>query len=154
VDGHEVVRELEEARRGGASRDELLQAAVAGIERADDRYDWVGIYLLEGDTLALHDYVGRPTDHDRIAVGTGVCGAAVAEGRDLNVPDVRAIDNYLACSVETRSELVVLIRGAEGGTIHGQIDLDSDRADAFLPRDEDEVRIVARWLAGLFEEEA
>ena len=150
MDGSAVVERLEEARRGGAGRDELLRLAVHEIEAADERYDWVGIYLLEGPGLVLHDYVGKPTEHDRIPVGQGVCGTAVSERRDLNVPDVHAIDNYLACSVETRSELVVLIREDEDAPIHGQIDMDSDRVSAFGAEDEEEIRRVARWLAGLF----
>jgi GAF domain-containing protein len=153
MDGGEVVRRLEVAGREGAELDELLRAAVAEIEASEDRYDWVGIYLLEGDVLVLHDYIGRPTDHDRIAVGTGVCGTAVAQGRDVNVADVHSIENYLACSVETRSELVVLIRSERDGTIYGQLDLDSDRPAAFGSEDEEQLRIVARWLARAFDRE-
>lgn len=153
MDGRDVVRRLEEARAEGAELDELLRVAVAEIEEAEERYDWVGIYLLEGDVLVLDNYIGRPTDHDRIAVGEGVCGTAVAEGRDVNVADVQAIDNYLACSLETRSELVVLIRSERDDTIYGQLDLDSDRPAAFGPEDEEQLRIVARWLAGAFERE-
>jgi L-methionine (R)-S-oxide reductase len=145
-----VIGELEAAQAGEASRDELLEAAVRTIEASGPRYDWVGIYLLDGDMLTLHNYVGRPTEHSRIPVGVGVCGSAVAERRDINVPDVRELENYLACSVETRSELVVLISDPESGRIHGQIDLDSDRPDAFTPEDERELKRVAEWLGRLF----
>jgi len=151
LEGTRVVDRLSEARSEGASRDELLRSAVREMEQAEDHFDWVGIYLLEdGDELVLHNYIGRPTDHDRIPVGRGVCGEAVAEGRDINVADVRERENYLACSAETRSELVVLIRDSDSGEIHGQVDLDSDDPDAFDERDEREVRVVADWLAGLF----
>ena len=151
LEGTRVVDRLSEARGEGDSRDELLRSAVREMEQAEDHFDWVGIYLLEdGDELVLHNYIGRPTDHDRIPVGRGVCGEAVAEGRDINVPDVRERENYLACSAETRSELVVLIRDSDSGEIHGQVDLDSDDPDAFDERDEREVRVVADWLAGLF----
>jgi GAF domain-containing protein len=100
---------------------------VQQIRGAEEHYDWVGIYLLEDDVLILHNYIGKATDHTRIPVGQGVCGTAVAEGRDINVPDVHAIANYLACSLETVSELVVLIRDPESGEIFGQLDLDSHR---------------------------
>lgn len=151
LEGTRVVDRLSEARSDGASRDELLRSAVREMEEAEDHFDWVGIYLLEDrDELVLHNYIGRPTDHDRIPVGKGVCGEAVAEGRDINVPDVRERENYLACSAETRSELVVLIRDPGNGEIHGQVDLDSDDPDAFDERDEREVRVVADWLAELF----
>jgi len=145
-----LLAELERARADGATRDDLLRTTVRRIEAADPRYDWVGIYLLEEDTLVLHSYVGRPTEHAEIPVGVGVCGAAIAEGRDMNVPDVRAIENYLACSLETRSELVILIQDRASERIFGQIDLDSDRADAFTAEDEQALRQVADWLANLF----
>lgn len=147
--GEDVVETLEAARREGQSRDELLRTAVREIDAGEDYYDWTGIYLLEGDDeLVLHNYIGEATEHDRIRVGVGVCGTAVAEGRDVNVPDVGEVDNYLACSPDTRSEMVVLIR--DDDTIHGQIDLDSHRRDAFDGRDRRELRVVADWLAGLF----
>ena len=145
-----LLAELERARADGATRDGLLRTTVRRIEAADPRYDWVGIYLLEEDTLVLHSYVGRPTEHAEIPVGVGVCGAAIAEGRDMNVPDVRAIENYLACSLETRSELVILIQDRASERIFGQIDLDSDGADAFTAEDEQALQQVADWLATLF----
>lgn len=111
-------------------------------------YNWSGIYRLEGDELVLDAYVGAPTDHDRIPVGRGVCGAAVADNETKNIADVREIENYLACSLETRSELVVLIR--DGDAILGQIDIDSHTVSAFDDSDEallDEIgQILAqRW---------
>jgi L-methionine (R)-S-oxide reductase len=84
--------------------------------------------------LVLGPFVGPPTGHTRIPVGRGVCGTAVAEARNVVVDDVRDLDNYLACSVGTRSEIVVLIR--DGGEIVGQFDVDSDDAAAFGPSDE------------------
>lgn len=154
LDGARIVQELAAEHAAGATRDALLRRAVEAIAAAAERFHWVGIYLLEREDgvrrLVLHDYIGRPTDHTRIDVGVGVCGTAVAEGRDINVPDVRAIDNYLACSAETRSELVVLMRDPQTAEIHGQLDLDSDEPAAFGERDERELRRVADWLAGLF----
>lgn len=145
-----IIRELEVAGEAGASRDELLRTAVERIEAAEDRFNWVGIYLLDGDELVLHNYIGRPTEHTHIPVGVGVCGAAVAEDRDINVDDVSAEENYLACSIETKSELVVLIR-SEDGIVHGQIDLDSDQIAAFTTEDEAGLREIATWLTTLFD---
>ena len=150
-DGAALVDRLEARRGAGAGRDELLRTAVEAIEAASDRYDWVGVYLLDDGELRLHNYIGEETEHTRIAVGAGVCGTAVAEDRNINVPDVRALENYIACSVDTRSEIVVLIRDAEG-TVHGQLDLDSDREAAFTDADEAELQRVADWLGGLFGE--
>ena len=108
IDGTVIVRELVEERGAGASRDDLLRRSVVRIEDAEPHYHWVGIYLLEDDVLVLHNYIGKVTGHTRIPVGQGVCGTAVAEARDINVADVHALSNYLACSLETVSELVVL----------------------------------------------
>ena len=146
--GAEIVAALEAARASGAGAAALLTEAVQRIEAAADRFDWVGVYLLEDGELVLGPYVGAATDHVRIPVGRGVCGTAVAEDRDINVPDVRQIENYIACSVGTRSELVVLIREPESGRVLGQLDLDSDRVAAFTDADERELRLVADWLGG------
>jgi L-methionine (R)-S-oxide reductase len=66
-------------------------------------YNWSGVYRLEGETLVLDAYAGASTEHTRIPVGRGVCGTAVAENRNMVVEDVRSLENYLACSLETRS---------------------------------------------------
>lgn len=108
-------------------------------------YNWCGIYRLEGDTLVLDEFVGAPTDHTRIAVGTGVCGTAVAENRNQVVADVRELDNYLSCSVQTRSEIVVLIR--QGEDVLGQIDIDGHEVGAFDASDEDFLDRLAQALA-------
>lgn len=150
LEGAKLVSRLAARRLEGADRDTLLRAAVEGIEAASERYDWVGVYLLEEGELRLHNYVGEETEHTRIPVGHGVCGTAVAENRDINVPDVRVLENYIACSVHTRSEVVVLIRDPATGDVHGQLDLDSDREAAFDAADERELRVVADWLGGLF----
>lgn len=92
-------------------------------------FDWSGIYRLEGDVLVLDEYVGAPTDHTQIPVGKGVCGTAIAQDKDQIVDDVRGLENYLACSLETRSEAVVLIRGKD--RVLGQIDIDGHRVGRF-----------------------
>mgnify|MGYP003551975112 CR=1 FL=1 len=84
-----------------------------------------------------------------IGVGKGVCGTAVAEGRNMNIPDVREVSNYLACSTETRSELVVLIRSGE--TIHAQIDIDSHDVGAFDEATVTDVQCVADTLARAYD---
>ncbi len=142
IDGAKISQEL----RAGADRtpDEVLRLAVHQIHADGEKYDWVGIYLLKGDHLVLHNYIGEPTDLARIPVGSGVCGTAIAEDRDINVPDVQAIDNYLACSIETQSEIVVLIK--DGERTLGQIDIDSDTRAAFDDRDLAELRKVAAAL--------
>ncbi|HUK90842.1 MAG TPA: GAF domain-containing protein [Blastocatellia bacterium] len=145
MDNSEIVSQTAKIAASAATTDELLRAAVSLLRENRPYYNWVGIYLLDGGFLTLHNYVGKPTEHSRIAVGTGVCGAAVADRENKIVGDVTAIENYLACSVETRSEIVVLIR--RGEVILGQIDIDSNHKDAFTVADEELLSGVAEILA-------
>lgn len=146
VDAGVLVKEIQEMRDDGHLSDALLRKAVRAIAADDDRFEWVGIYLLgEDDELWLHNYVGEPTDHAKIPVGTGVCGRAVAERTNLNIPDVSAEENYLSCSPEVQSELVVLIRA--GDDIFGQFDLDSEEPAAFTEDDEVALIQIADKLA-------
>lgn len=126
--------------RGPALR-RLAMQELAGLPG----WDWCGVYRVEGDTLVLDEYVGAPTDHARIPVGVGVCGTAVATGANQVVPDVRELDNYLACSLSTRSEIVVLIR--RNDAVLGQIDIDGHAVGAFGPEDERFLESLAALLA-------
>ena len=125
--------EVEALVDSDAPDEEVLNDVVRRIHDARPLWDWSGIYLLVGETLVLGPRTA-PADHSRIAIGEGVCGTAVSEDRNQIVDDVREVENYLACSIHTRSELVVLIRGSEG--IVGEFDIDSDTVGAFGHEDE------------------
>ena len=145
----ELIDRLETLRDGGADFGEILNAAVSGLHEMDSRFHWTGIYeLFPNQVLRLGPFVGAATDHVFIGAGQGVCGSAVAEKRNINVPDVRKISNYLACSTETKSELVVLIRRDD--RIFAQIDIDSHEVAAFDEGTETCVQAVADWLAGVY----
>ena len=116
-----------------ASDEEVLNGVVRLVHEAHPSWDWSGIYLLKGGVLVLGPSTA-PADHDRIEVGEGVCGTAVSEDKNQVVEDVREVENYLACSIHTRSEIVVLIRHEE--QIVGQFDIDSDKVGAFTSEDE------------------
>ena len=128
-----IIKDLQAMRDEGHLSDALLRKAVRSVS-VDDRFEWVGVYLLKDDELWLHNYIGQPTNHAKIPVGTGICGRAVAERTNLNIPDVSVEENYLACSPDVQSELVILIRA--GDDIFGQIDLDSEEKNAFTEDDE------------------
>src|SRR5690606_17187339 len=147
LDGDRIVAALRGAFTREMGREELLRLAAERMRAAGKPYTSVYMYMLHGKELLLEAYAGRENDHTRSAVGHGVCGTAVATGADQNVPDVRAIENYIACNTWTRSELVVLIR--RGSLILGQIDVDSDEPDPFTTEEEAEVRKVADALAVL-----
>jgi len=108
----------------------VLRRAVELLHDRFDHYSWVGVYLVEGDELVLGPWKGpQATEHVRIPIGEGVCGAAAASGRTEIVDDVNADPRYLACFVSTRSEIVVPI--AYQGKVVGEIDIDSDTPAAF-----------------------
>lgn len=141
-----LVARLDALVESGAEFSSILETAVNELHETEPSFDWTGIYeLFPDETLRLGPYVGAPTDHVFIGVGRGVCGTAVAEKRNLNIPDVRRLENYLACSTETRSELVILIR--DGDRIFAQIDIDSHRVGAFGNEQVENVQKVADALA-------
>jgi len=150
VDAGQMVRKIQEMRDGGYLSDAILRETVKQIKASESSYNFVGVYLFnEADNeLWLHNYMGEGTDHAKIPVGTGVCGTAVAEKANQNVPDVTAIDNYLACSPRTKSELVVLIRA--GDEIFGQIDIDCRQKDCFSKGKQESLELIADKLAEVF----
>jgi L-methionine (R)-S-oxide reductase len=147
LEADRVVTRLRAAFNHDTDRTGLLQMAADLIREAGAPYTSVYLYMLHGDMLELEAHSGRETEHDRIPVGKGVCGTAVATGEDQNVGDVQGRENYIACNLFTRSELVVLIR--RGKQVLGQIDVDSDQLDPFTPEEVTAVRQVAEALAVL-----
>jgi GAF domain-containing protein len=114
----------------GGDADEVLRAAVDILHDRFDDYSWVGIYFVDGDDLVLGPWKGpQATEHVRIPIGQGICGAAAASGRTEVVDDVAGDPRYLSCFVSTRSEIVVPI--SFEGRVVGEIDIDSDRPAAF-----------------------
>lgn len=146
-DATALLRTLRAAHVRGATRATLLATACERIRAWGAPFTSVYAYLLQGDSLVLEAYAGRATEHRRIPVGTGVCGTAIARGQDQNVADVRTVENYLACNLETQSELVVLIR--RGAAVLGQLDVDSDVPAGFSEDHHRAVKEVADALAVL-----
>jgi L-methionine (R)-S-oxide reductase len=126
--------------------DEVLRRTVDLLHDRFDAYSWVGIYLVEGDDLVLGPWKGpEATEHVRIPIGQGICGAAAASGRTEIVDDVNADERYLACFVSTRSEIVVPI--AYEGRVVGEIDIDSDVPAAFGDADREFLERVAALVS-------
>lgn len=114
--------------------DEVLRKTVEVLHDRFEHYSWVGIYLVEADDLVLGPWKGpQATDHVRIPVGQGICGAAAASGQTEIVDDVNADARYLSCFPSTRSEIVVPI--SYRGRVVGEIDIDSDKPAAFGSED-------------------
>jgi L-methionine (R)-S-oxide reductase len=130
----------------GGDADDVLRAVVDVLHDRFDHYSWVGIYLVEGEELALGPWNGpEATEHLRIPVGEGICGAAAASGETEVVDDVNADPRYLACFPSTRSEIVVPI--AYEGRVVGEIDIDSDRPAAFSDKDRTFLERVALLIS-------
>jgi L-methionine (R)-S-oxide reductase len=126
-------------------------AAQRVVDLLHDRfpsYDWVGIYWVEGSDLVLGPWTGpQATEHTRIPIGTGLCGAAAESGRTEIVGDVSADPRYLACFASTRSEIVVPI--FDGGEVIGEIDIDGSDLDAFDTTDARFLEEIAAFLVPL-----
>ncbi len=131
-----------------AEPDAAAQRVVDTLRARFQKYDWVGIYWVDGSDLVLGPWNGpQATEHTRIPIGTGVCGAAAASGRTEIVPDVSADPRYLACFASTRSEIVVPIFNE--GEVVGEIDIDGSDLDAFDQTDARFLEEVAALLAPL-----
>ena len=132
----EISAEIEDLARTATNQAALQRFTVDLIARRLPSYNWVGFYMLDStdpEMLVLGEFAGAPTEHTRIPISRGICGAAVAQEETIVVDDVRSDPRYLACSIETRSEIVVPIRAH--GRIVGEIDIDSHEASAFGPED-------------------
>jgi L-methionine (R)-S-oxide reductase len=147
--------ELIEAVRGlnseVSSDHDLMAEIVQLLRRERPYYSWVGFYLMEGsEELVLGPYAGKPTPHVRIPLHRGVCGAAASTGETLIVDNVSADQRYLACSVETQSEIVVPIK--RDGKVLGEIDVDSDSLAAFAEGDRRLLEEIAELVAQRIED--
>ncbi|MDO5978292.1 GAF domain-containing protein [Flavivirga spongiicola] len=122
---------------------ELLETHIA-------YYNWVGFYFRNGDKEELHlgPYVGAPTDHKVIPFGKGICGQVAVSNENFVVPDVAAQDNYIACSITVKAEIVIPIFVNEKNI--GQIDIDSNTPDPFTEADERFLEFVCSQVAKLF----
>jgi GAF domain-containing protein len=130
----EALAEIERIAGGDNDADDVLRRVVDVLHDRFDDYSWVGIYFVEGDELVLGPWRGpQATEHVRIPVGQGICGAAAASGETEIVDDVSADDRYLSCFLSTRSEIVVPI--VYDQLVVAEIDIDSDRVAAFGEED-------------------
>ncbi|RAJ08109.1 GAF domain-containing protein [Arenibacter echinorum] len=118
------------------SKIEKMQAICELLKENVPHYDWVGFYFRNGDKeeLKLGPYAGAPTDHTIIPFGKGICGQVAVSNQNFVVPDVMAQDNYIACSITVKAEIVIPL--FLNGVNIGQIDIDSNTPDPFSKEDE------------------
>lgn len=141
----ELRDELTELAKASAGPDELMQSMVKALHERMLKYNWVGFYMLEPQAqppvLVLGPFEGAMTPHTRIPLNQGICGAAASSGQTVVVDDVRSDPRYLACSLETKSEIVVPI--FVHGEVVGELDIDSHFAAAFTPEHQELVQHCA-----------
>lgn len=132
------------------TKDERLQGVCELLRESVPYYDWVGFYFKNGnkDELKLGPYAGEPTDHTIIPFGKGICGQVALSNQNFVVPDVQAQDNYIACSIHVKAEIVVPL--FVNGENIGQIDIDSNTADPFTTADENLLEYVNTEVAKIF----
>jgi GAF domain-containing protein len=153
----QLAQELTAAADIAPSVEDLMTIVVGRLQERLDHYNWVGFYMIERSNdssepvLVLGPYVGAATPHTRIPLDQGVCGAAAASGHTVIVDDVNTDARYLACSLETKSEIVAPIRVK--GEVVGELDIDSHTPAAFQAEDRQLVEHCAR-LVGLYLEKA
>jgi GAF domain-containing protein len=151
TDRSDLLTAIGSAVAAAPTIESAMQQVVRLLKDAVPHYTWVGIYVVEGDELVLGPFIGKPSPHTRIPLGQGICGAAVTEKATIVVDDVNADPRYLACSLDTKSEMVVpIMRGTQA---LGEIDIDSDRPAAFGDNDRALLEPVAAMLAERFDDE-
>ena len=126
---------------------ERLLSICKLLETHIEYYNWVGFYFKNGDKeeLLLGPYVGEPTDHTVIPFGKGICGQVAVSNENFVVPDVSAQDNYIACSITVKAEIVVPL--FVNGENIGQIDIDSNMPDPFTEADERFLEFVCAQIS-------
>lgn len=124
-----------------------LQQICDLLQESVPYYDWVGFYFKNGnkEELKLGPYTGAPTDHTIIPFGKGICGQVALSNENFVVPDVKAQDNYIACSINVKAEIVVPL--FVNGENIGQIDIDSNTPDPFTREDEEFLEFINKGIA-------
>ena len=139
-----VLKELGDT---SLTTNERLEKVCKLLKENVSYYDWVGFYFRNGDKeeLKLGPYAGAPTDHTIIPFGKGICGQVAVSNKNFVVPDVKAQDNYIACSITVKSEIVIPL--FKDGVNIGQIDIDSNTIDPFSSADEEFLEFVNKEVA-------
>jgi L-methionine (R)-S-oxide reductase len=133
----DLIPALDSLASSSTSTEAFMKGIVALLHEKLTRYNWVGFYMLEKegdrDVLVLGPFKGTMTPHTRIPLNQGICGAAASTGKTIVVDNVNADSRYLACSLETKSEIVVPV--FVHGKVAGELDIDSHFLAAFGPDD-------------------
>src|SRR3984957_2672716 len=153
--GGEVREEIDRLNSEAHTADQLMEGITRLLNQHMLKYNWVGFYMLEPGAsppvLVLGHYQGAMTPHVRIPLNEGICGAAASSGKTLVVDDVKADPRYLACSLATKSEIVVPV--FVRGQVAGELDIDSHFPAAFVAEDRELVEYCAQLVSKRLEKE-
>lgn len=141
---------LDNLLRSGGERNGILMKICRRLITENEHYDWVGFYIAEIDNkeLVLGPFVGAPTEHVRIPYGRGICGRAAEALKTIVVQDVAGESNYLACSLEVKSEIVIPV--FKDGLFVAELDIDSHQKASFRDSDRDYLENICSRIAGIF----
>ncbi len=132
------------------SERDVLKTTAEMIDSYSEDFNWTGFYMMKGDILEVGPYVGPKTDHVRIELNRGICGAAASQKKTIIVDDVQADPRFLACSISTRSEIVVPL--LDGESVLGEIDIDSNRPSNFTSTDRQMLEEIADLVVNRLKE--
>lgn len=134
---HDIESKIAELK----SQEEVLQVSIKMIDSFSDGFHWTGYYMMQGDHLEVGPYVGPETPHTKIELNSGICGAAASSHQSIVVDDVNADPRFLACSITTKSEIVVPLM--DGDICLGEIDIDSNNPSFFTDDDKEMLEKIA-----------
>ncbi len=137
----ELIENVRRAIADKTTETDVLQAAIELIDAFSDGWHWTGFYMDRNGVLEVGPYVGPETPHTRIEYNSGICGAAASQKQSIVVDDVNADPRFLACSITTRSEIVVPLM--DGDNCLGEIDIDSNNPSFFTDDDRTMLEAVA-----------
>lgn len=129
----ELIETVRTAVTVAESEEVLLKNVIELIDNFSDGYNWTGFYMMQGDHLEVGPYIGPETEHVKIELNSGICGAAASEKATVTVDDVRSDPRFIACSISTRSEIVTPLM--DGDVVLGEIDIDSNQPAFFTDQD-------------------
>ena len=143
-----ALNKIREDITGGNIWRYMLSDILYDIKDAFPKYSWVGIYLIDNDTLILETFLGKSTEHNKIKLDKGVCGASASKGETLIVGNVTEEERYISCDIAVKSEIVVPIK--KNNLVIGVLDIDSDKKSAFTNEDKEFLEEVARLIGNSF----
>ena len=143
-----VLNKIRDDITGGSIWRYMLTDIVYDLKIAFPKYSWVGIYLIENDVLALETFLGKSTEHTKIKLDKGICGASASSGETVIVGNVTEEERYISCDINVKSEIVIPIK--KNNNIIGVLDIDSDKKKAFTNEDKEFLEEIARLIGNSF----